>query len=323
MSETTLPTLPDPSTPGPSQSPAERALDVLAQQVLGARAQMDAAVLDLSTRFAQVHDSLGKAMQASDAAAAGSSGAGIGEAFTQSSEQLAQVVEQLRQALQRRDEAARQAQGVNAHTSALQGLVDRVAALAAKTDLLALNATIEAARAGEHGRGFSIVAEEVRKLSAQSRQTSQDMAERVAAIGGEIQSMARAAADSTEQEKQTFDDTDRAVRMVLARLREIADMQGQAAATLRAEGEQVQQEVAQVMVALQFGDRVSQILDHAAGALRDLARDFAGAAALPDADGMLARIAAGYTTQEQRLTHQGQAAAAEAGGDGEADITFF
>lgn len=58
----------------------------------------------------------------------------------------------------------------------VQQITEVIFSISSQTNLLALNASIESARAGEAGRGFSVVADQIRNLAEETRQSTEQIA---------------------------------------------------------------------------------------------------------------------------------------------------
>lgn len=72
-------------------------------------------------------------------------------------------------------------------SSKIGDITNTITEIASKTNLLALNAAIEAARAGQQGKGFTVLADEIRKLSEGSNKAAGEIKKQISDIQEKIQ----------------------------------------------------------------------------------------------------------------------------------------
>ncbi|AUZ49032.1 chemotaxis protein [Pseudomonas orientalis] len=304
------------------------AMPIWAKQVESSRHQTEEAIVSLANRFTGIATRLQDTVQASQQAAGeldGQSADGALEVLARSDSELSQVINSLKATQTSRDQTLAQVRSLTAYTKELRAMAADVAAIAAQTNLLALNAAIEAARAGEAGRGFAVVADAVRSLSNKSSETGQQMSAKVDIINNAITQLVQAASSSADQDSHSVAESENSIQRVLERFQNITGRLADSADLLKQESYGIRDEMTEVLVSLQFQDRVSQILSHVRDNMQALHDHLLQASQAPDqavgvdARQWLARMEATYATDEQRRLHHGAAAAQQ----NSQDITFF
>lgn len=217
--------------------------------------------------------------------------------------ELQPVLSSLSTVIQGKDEMMAHILGLAEETRALRAMATEVSSIAAQTNLLAINAAIEAARAGESGRGFAVVAAEVRKLSQRSAETGSFIASGVDKALATMDRTLHGAKESTEHDKQAVALCGQIVEDVLKHVRAL----GTSADSMEQHGLLIRAEVEKLITALQFQDRVCQIMDcvyndiaRMQDALQQLPHE-----GVPDGNEWLEKLSKTYNMAEQKYLPPG------------------
>jgi methyl-accepting chemotaxis protein len=228
------------------------------------RGQMESAIAALSERFSGIVDKLDEAVHTSSLETKNidESDKGLVAVFAKSELDLGAVIASQKTTMTSMESMLEKVQGLDRFIEELQEMATDVAKIAQQTNLLALNAAIEAARAGELGRGFAVVAKEFRMLSMQSGDTGKRIAEKVGVISTAIMDTCSVVRASVRQEDDSMQSAETTISAVLTDFRNIIDALQRSSALLKSESVEIQSEIGEALVQLQFQDRVSQIMNH-------------------------------------------------------------
>lgn len=261
--------------------------------------QTETAGVQLTTSFSRV-------LEQFDAAGIGSAVVGRSAQSSNSislltlcERELQPVVGSLSSVIASKDAMMESIRTLAVETRTLHELADAVGAIAWQTNLLAVNAAIEAARAGEAGRGFAIVAQEVRQLSQRSAQTGKLIGSGVDRVVSMMEQTLASAEHAHGQDKHTVEVSGHIVADVLKHVRAL----GESADAMEMHGRNIRQEVEQLMLAMQFQDRVAQIMQCVDTDMEKLrqALERLGQEELPAIEAWLANLRRTYTMAEQNL----------------------
>lgn len=206
---------------------------------------------------------------------------------------------------------------LDSYTEELQDMSSSVRTIADQTNLLALNAAIEAARAGAAGRGFAVVADEVRSLSRSSGETGARIAGKAESINQAIVEAIAAATRLRETDETNLRSLEQTVSSVFEDFERAVGVMAASSDEILQNTAMVQQTVRDIIVSLQFQDRIEQILEHVQSDIERLGDQLKSEDGTLDRKNWLSRFKASFTTVEERT---GRSVSTSVDSD---DVTFF
>lgn len=294
----------------------EAVLPLWTRQIEVVKTQSTEAITQLADSFAEIHQQLGAVLNGQQAY----SQHNVVELLARGRDDLSLMLQGLRESMALKKHLFSKIKEITGFSDELKSMAANVSHVASQTNLLALNAAIEAARAGDAGRGFAVVADEVRKLSTMSDDTGKKIAARTEAVVNGMQDMAQVAEHFSAEEERAMKESEAIIGQVLEVFSESVGYLVQTTEQFEQEGKAVQQRIEQVMVSLQFQDRISQILGHIADDQTRLQEVVATGSKIPAPAIWLGQLSSTYTTLEQQALHEGKQVHQP---DESADITFF
>lgn len=186
------------------------------------------------------------------------------ESFVQlTSDAMTKFVESTVENSMRAMELVERMDAINVQVESILGILNEVEAIAKQTNLLALNAAIEAARAGEAGKGFAVVADEVRNLSAKTNKFSRQIRTLVGNVSESLDS-AEEYIDQLAATDMTFVmNSKHQVQIMMTELTDLNNTISKNAEELNRINNKVEGNVALAVATLQFQDMSSQLIAHA------------------------------------------------------------
>jgi methyl-accepting chemotaxis protein len=290
-----------------------------------AQAQTRDATGKLLNGFVSIIQQLDQIIETGAAQAAGNGEDARARVLSDAEADLKALLGSLDEVLHSKDRVLGTIRELDGASKGLLGLADVVESIARQTNLLALNAAIEAARAGRAGAGFSVVAGEVRRLSAESGSMGKQIGEQVRSFGAQVDTTLQDASRQAEHDRVVLDANEQRVRTVIGRVGEAVESLNRRADDTRELSQSIRAEVEAMMVAFQFQDRVSQIIDQVLRAVEGIAGHIEQASRsrrLPSDEAWQRTLVSGYSTEEQQSNHSADEPGAKAPSKA-SEVTFF